>query len=167
MKTLPSGAPRVYTPPPTATWWVWPWQTSSPCCPRYKQTINSIKYKVYQKIIFASGAPGGALLPHPGRHVGLGQPRVLPHGLCSVPRHERLGALSNRLHHREVHRHLSSHEGPGEILFGIIFLLFELNYTKSLFLCYAFNLYFFGWIFHKLTHTDDAHFIDTDSWCKC
>ena len=58
---------------------------------------------------------GGSLLPHPGRHVALGQHGLLPHGLRPVPRYERLGALPDRLHHREVHRHLSPHEGPGEI----------------------------------------------------
>ena len=63
---------------------------------------------------------GGSLLPHPGRHVAVGQHGLLPHGLRPVPRHERLGALPDRLHHREVHRHLSPHEGPGKRLFGMV-----------------------------------------------
>ena len=86
------------------------------------------------------GAPGGSLLPHPRWHVGLGQSRLLTHGLRPVPCHECLSPLPDCLHHREVHRHLSSHEGPGERLFGKdlwqpprpspLSLLFELKYGK-------------------------------------
>ena len=70
---------------------------------------------IYKSCVFA----GGALLPHPGRHVALGKRGLLPHGLRSVPRHERLGSLPDRLHHREVHRHLSPHEGPGKLIVAL------------------------------------------------
>ena len=61
---------------------------------------------------------GGLVLPHPGGQVALGLAGLFCPGLPSVPGHERLRPLSLRLHSGEIHRHLSPHEGPGDLPIG-------------------------------------------------
>ena len=58
--------------------------------------------------------PGGSLLLHIGKPLGVGRSWLLPHGLLSVRRHERLGSVAVGLYRGEIHRYLSSYEGSGE-----------------------------------------------------
>ena len=55
----------------------------------------------------------GALLPHSGRPLGLGQSGLLTHGFLPIPRHELVRALPHCFHHRALHCHLSPHESSG------------------------------------------------------
>ena len=72
--------------------------------------------------------PGGSLLLHIGKPLGVGRSWLLPHGLLSVRRHERLGSVAVGLYRGEIHRYLSSHEGSGQhyllIFLDIIYHIF-------------------------------------------
>ena len=66
--------------------------------------------------------PGGSLLLHIGKPLGVGRSWLLPHGLLSVRRHERLGSVAVGLYRGEIHRYLSSHEGAGDHYLAIKFI---------------------------------------------
>ena len=48
--------------------------------------------------------------------MGLGLAGMFPDGVLSVPGHECQRSVTNSLHSREIHCHLSSHEGSGKFI---------------------------------------------------